>query len=89
MVETQAVKPWIDEQDNTGGPGIRAVMSSVSPAVWSSVFQQSAYKSASTYNIAQRNVGESPGNPKVKPIDRARMVRRAARQRAQRMKRDD
>ena len=89
IVETQAVNPWIDEEDNTGGPTVRAVMSSVSPAVWSSVFQQSAYKAVSTYDMAQRRIEKQADNPKRKPIDRASMVRRAARQRAERMKRDD
>ena len=89
IVETQALNPWIDEHDNTGGPVIRAVMSSVSPAVWSSVFQQSAYKAVSTYDMAQRRIEKQSGNPKRKPIDRASMVRRAARQRAKRMKRED
>ena len=89
MVQTQSAFPWIDMDDNTGGPVIRAVMSNVSPAVWSSVFQQSAYKSASTYDMAQRRIEKQAENPKRKPIDRASMVRRAARQRARRMKRDD
>ena len=89
IVETQAVNPWIDEEDNTGGPTVRAVMSSVSPAVWSSVFQQSAYKAVSTYDMAQRRIENQAGNPKRKPIDRVSMVRRAARQRAERMKRED
>ena len=89
MVETQSAFPWIDLDDNTGGPIVRAVMSSVSPAVWSSVFQQSAYKSVATYDMAQRRIENQAGNPKRKPIDRASVVRRAARQRAKRMKRDD
>ena len=89
MVETQSSFPWIDLDDNTGGPIVRAVMSSVSPAVWSSVFQQSAYKAVATYDMAQRRIENQAGNPKRKPIDRASVVRRAARQRAKRMKRDD
>lgn len=89
MVETQSAFPWIDLDDNTGGPIVRAVMSSVSPAVWSSVFQQSAYKAVATYDMAQRRIEKQSGNPKRKPIDRASVVRRAARQRAKRMKRDD
>ena len=89
MVETQSAFPWIDFDDNTGGPVIRAVMSSVSPAVWSSVFQQSAYKAVATYDMAQRRIENQAGSPKRKPIDRASVVRRAAKQRAKRMKRDD
>tara|TARA_R100000005_G_C4925499_1_gene156846 strand:- start:93 stop:362 length:270 start_codon:yes stop_codon:yes gene_type:complete len=89
MVQTQSFNAWIDMNDNTGGPVVRAVMSSVSPAVWSSVFQQSAYKAVATYDMAQRRIEKQAGNPKQKPIDRASMVRRAARQRAKRMKRDD
>ena len=89
MVETQSAFPWIHLDDNTGGPIVRAVMSSVSPAVWSSVFQQSAYKAVATYDMAQRRIEKQSGNPKRKPIDRASVVRRAARQRAKRMKRDD
>ena len=57
MVETQSAFPWIDLDDNTGGPIVRAVMSNVSPAVWSSVFQQSAYKAVATYDMAQRRIG--------------------------------
>ena len=87
MVETQSAFPWIDLDDNTGGPIVRAVMSSVSPAVWSSVFQQSAYKAVATYDMAKRRIEKQAGKPKRKPIDRAGMVRRAASQRAKSKKR--
>jgi hypothetical protein len=85
--ENQSRDPWIDIEDTTGGPLVRAVMSNATPAVWSSGFQSNAYIAASTCVYRQRMIESRADNPKKERSPRGNAFSRAASQRAKRLKR--
>jgi hypothetical protein len=68
---------------------VRAVMSSATPAVWSSGFQTHAYIAASTCVYRQRMIESRSENPKKERSPRGSPFSKASRQRAKRMKRGD
>ena len=87
--ENQSSNQWIDIEDTTGGPLVRAVMSNATPAVWSSGFQSHAYIAASTCDYRRRMIESRADNPKKGRSPRGTAFSRAAEQRARRLKRGD
>tara|TARA_R110000744_G_scaffold65431_1_gene134268 strand:+ start:218 stop:724 length:507 start_codon:yes stop_codon:yes gene_type:complete len=85
--ENQSRDPWIDIEDTTGGPIVRAVMSNATPAVWSSGFQSHGYIAASTCVYRQRMIESRADNPKKERSPHGNPFSRAAKQRARRLKR--
>ena len=81
-LNNQRVDGWIDDVDSHGGRLVRAVISSVTPAVWMQGLSGRAHFIGRTYHMEQAMFDERAGNPKSGCSPRRNRVRRAARQRS-------
>ena len=86
-LDNQRVDGWIDDADSHGGRYVRAIISSVTPAVWMKALSGRAHFIGRTYHMEQAMVERRSGNPKSSGSPKRNRVRRAARQRARSKKR--
>ena len=87
--ENQFADGWIDELDPFGGHMVRAAIGNAPPDVWALAIQARLHFIGRTYLMEESYLSQGSGNPKITSLTPSGRVRRAARQRAKKVRGGD
>ena len=82
----QYTDEWIDELDPFGGHMVRAAIENAPPDVWALGIQARLHFIGRTYLMEESYLSQGSGNPKITSLTPSGRVRRAARQRAKKVR---